>query len=82
MSTFFINSKPNFINSPRGLEKDPLDSMFLDSRVLDNFTLTNQLSTEALQRLNTCLSVIDEKCGKLVSLRPIIFGDNIKVTSV
>ena len=39
LSTFFINGKPNLINGPRGLPRNPPDSNFLDSWIFDNFVL-------------------------------------------
>ena len=37
---------------------------------------------KALRRFETCLLVNNNLCGKLVSLSPIIFDDNLKTTSV
>ena len=53
-------------------------------RVFDDFILADKLFAKDLQRLNTCLLVRDDLCGKLALLLelPPIFDDNRKVTSV
>lgn len=82
MSIFFDSSKPNYINSPRSLPRNPMNCAMLDIWVLDNLILANQLFTKDLQSLENCLSVNSKLCEKLVSLAPMKFFDNLRSTSV
>ena len=44
-----------------------LDRTILDSWVFDNFIVTDELFLIALRRLETCVSVNNNLCGKLIS---------------
>ena len=81
MSTF-INAKPTFINGLRSLPKNLSDYIILDSWVYANYTLADELFSKDLQRIETCLSVNSKLWGKLVSLVPIMFDNNLRVMSV
>lgn len=56
--------------------------MILDSWVLDNFVLANEWFAKSLRRVTTCLTVNKNLCQKQLSLLPVIFDDNFKVTSL
>ena len=53
-------------------------------KVFGNFVLADKLFAKALQSLETCVSVNNNLCGKLVSSLefPITFDKRFKVTSV
>ena len=84
LSTFTINDNPIFINGPRILPRNPTDCTILDNWVFDNFILGDELFAKILRSFETCLSVSNNSCGKLVlSLEsPIMFDENLRVTSV
>ena len=48
--------------------RNPPDCAILDSWVFDNFMLAYELFAKVLQSLETCVSVNNNLCGKLVSL--------------
>ena len=54
---FFINRKLTFITGPRSLSSNPLDCITLNSRVFDNFTLTDEFFAKDLQILEIYVSV-------------------------
>ena len=81
VSAFFTNGKSIFNNSQIRLSKIPPHSNSLDSCVFDNFTAFNELLVKAFQRLEICLLPYSEQCGNLVSTVPVMFDDNLKVTS-
>ena len=80
--TFFINGNPVFRNGPSNLPKSPPDCIILDNWVCDNFISVDKWFEKALRKFETCLLVNNNLWGKLVSLSPIIFDDNLKTTSV
>ena len=80
--TFLINGNPVFSNVPRGLPTNPPDCVILDNWVFDNLISVEEWFAKALRRLAACLLVNKDLWGKLVSLSPIIFDDNLKTTSV
>ena len=51
-------------------------------QVFDNLISVDEWYAKALRRFETCLLVNNKLCGKLLSLSPIIFDDNLKTTSV
>ena len=81
--TFFINGNPVFTKGPSNLPKNPPDCIIFDNRVFENLMSTDELLANALQILETCLSVKNNSCGKLVlsSESPIMLGDNLITTS-
>ena len=54
----------------------------LDSWVLDNLTLANELFAKVLRKFETCFSITNSLWGKPVSLflLTIIFADSLRVT--
>ena len=82
MIRFLINDKSTFINGSRSLPRNPLGCTIWNSWYFDNFMLTSELYAEALQRLETFLSVNSKLCRKLFLLVAIIFRDNLKVTPI
>ena len=82
MITFSINGKLNFINDPRCLQRNTPDCIILDSGVSGDFISYEELFSIALQKLMTCLLVIDRLCGKLFISVPIMSDDNLRVISV
>ena len=82
LSDFFINGKPIFSNGPRN-PKNP-NCTILDRWVFNNFILADKLFAKALQSLETCVSVNNNLCGKLLSLleTPITFGERFYDTRV
>ena len=78
--TFFIN--PVFSNVPRSLPTNPPDCVTLDNWVFDHLMSVEKWFAKALRRFAACLLVNKNLWGKLVSLSPIIFDDNLKTTSV
>ena len=80
LSIFFFNSKPVFSNGPKGLSRNPPDSIILDRRVFDSFILVEKLFAKALQRLAMCLLVNNSLCEKLASFLelPLMFDDSQK----
>ena len=51
--------KAVFSNGPRSQPKNLLNCTILDSWVLDNFILVDNLFAKALRRLETCVSVVE-----------------------
>ena len=82
VSILFINGKPTFINGGRILTRNPPDCIILDRKMFDTFSLTKKFFSKALQRLEAYITVNSKLCGKLVSLVPIMFDDNLRVMSV
>ena len=84
LSKFFIKDKTTFSNGPRSQLKSFPDCTILDSEVFDNFILVDELFAKALRSLETCLSVNNNLCGKLVFPleSPITFDERVKVTSI
>ena len=80
--TFFINGNPVFSNGLRSLPRNPPDYIILGNWVFDNLISVDKYFAKALRRFATCLLVNNNLRGKLVSLSPIIFDDNLKTTSV
>ena len=81
--TFFIDGNPVFNNGPRSLSRNRSDCIILVDWVFDSSASDDYLFEKALWRLETCLSVNNDLCGKLVSSLelPIIFDENLKTTS-
>ena len=50
---------PNSIKGLLSLTRNPSDLIILDSRVFDNFTVTNKLFAEAYQRLESYQSTVN-----------------------
>ena len=73
---FFENVCKPIINAP--------NCLILDNYVFENFILANELFAKALQISETCVSVNNNLCEKLVSSLelPIRFDERFKVTSV
>ena len=78
--TFFINDNPVFSNGPTNLPRNPPDWIIFDNWVFHNLISADELFAKDLQRLDTCLSV-NNLWGKLVSLSPTMFDDNLTTTS-
>ena len=49
------------------MHKNPPDCINFDNWVFENLISTDELFEKALQILETCLSVSNNSCGKLVS---------------
>ena len=79
--TFFINGNPVFSNGPTNLPRNPTDWIIFDNWVFDNLISADELFAKDLQRLDTYLSVNNNLWGKLVSLSPTMFDDNLTTTS-
>ena len=77
--TFFISDNPVFSNGPRSLPRNRPDYVIWDNWVFDSL-ISVELLAKALQRFGTCLLVNSNLWGKLVSLLPSIFDDNLKTT--
>ena len=77
--TLFINGNPVFSNEPSNLLRNP-NCIIFDNWVFDNLISADELFAKDLQRLDTCLSV-NNLWGKLVSLSPTMFDDNLTTTS-
>ena len=80
--TFFINGNPVLSNGPSNLPRNPPDWIVLDNRLFDNLISVDELFAKVLRIFATCLLVSNNSWGKLVSLSPITFDDNLKTTSV
>ena len=84
MCTFSINFKSTLINTPRKVPRNSPYFTILNSLVFDNFILANELFEKALKTPETCLTVNNNLCEKLV-LRlelAITFDERFKITSV
>ena len=79
--TFSINGNPVFRNGPSNLLRNRPDYIIFDSWVFDNLISVDELFAKDLRKLETCLSVINNSWGKLVSLLPTMFDDNLNTTS-
>ena len=53
-------------NGPRSLPKNPPGCTILDSSVFEKFVLSDELFRKGLQSVETCLSIANTLCGKLV----------------
>ena len=62
----------------------PLNCTILDKCVFENFILADEPFAKPLHIFETCVSVNNNLCGKLVSSLefPIKFDERLKVTSV
>ena len=82
--TLFISGNPVFSKGPSNLPKHPPDCIIFDNWVLGNLVSTDELFEKAFQIPETCLSVNNNSCGKLVSSfeSPIMLGDILVITSV
>ena len=80
--TFFIKGNPVFSNGPSNLPRNSPDCIIFDNWLFDNVILVDKLFAKALRRFETSLLVSNNSWGKLVSLSPIVFGDNLNTTSV
>ena len=71
------------INSSDGLTINPPNYTILNNGVFENFVLANEAFAKALRIFETCLSVNNNLCGKLVSSLelPIKFDERFKATS-
>ena len=77
--TFFIKGNSVFSNGPSNLPRNPPYCIVLDNWVFDNLISVNELFAKALRIFTTCLLVSNNSWGKIVSLSPIIFDDNLKL---
>ena len=75
--TFLINSNHAFSSGPSNLLRTPPDCIILDNWVFNNLISVDKWFAKALRRFPTCLLVNNNLWGKLVSLSPIIFNDNL-----
>ena len=66
--TFFIKDNPGFSNGPRCLPRSRHDCATLDICVFYHFILDDKLFGKAFWKFETCLSVSNNLCGKLVLL--------------
>ena len=82
LNTFFINGSPVFNNGSRSLPRNPPNCTILDNWVFDNLISVEEIFSKALQRFGTCLLVINNFWGKLISSSPTILCVNLKTTSV
>ena len=84
LSTSFINDKQILSNESRCLVRNLLDCSISDIWVFDDLILANKSLANALQSLQTCLSVSDNLSGILVSSLDswMIFNDSIKFSQV
>ena len=84
MNTFCIKGKQTFINGPRSLPRNLFNCTILDNQVFENVILSDASFAKPLPSLETCVSVNNSLCGKLVSLleSPITFDKRFKVTLV
>ena len=84
LSTFFIKGEPVFSNGPKSLPKNPTHCTILCNWVFDNFILVDEGFLKAIWRLENCLLVNNNLCGKLVSSLelPLSFDEIFNVTSV
>ena len=78
--TLFINGNPVFNNGRSNLLRNPPDCIIFDNWVFVNLISSDKLFAKDLQRFKTSLSVNDNLWGKLVSLSPIMFDDNLSTT--
>ena len=83
LSTFPVKSKPIFSNGAKSLPKIPPDGPILHSWVFESFTSADELLLKALQIFESCVSVNNNLCEKLVSSLelPFKFNERFKVTS-
>ena len=77
-----MKGNPIFSNGPNNLPKNPPDCIILDNWVFENLISTDKLFANDLQRFETCLLLNNNLWGKLFSLSPILFDDNLNTTSV
>ena len=84
LSRFFINGEPVFSNGPINLLRNTPDCTTLNSWISDSSIFGDKLLAKAFRILETCISVNNIICGKLVlSLEsPITFDESFRVTSV
>ena len=83
LSKFLVNGKTVFSNGARSLSRIPADCNILESLVLVDFVLSNEFFPKDFRSLETCISISNYLCGKLVSLEsPFIFDERFKITSV
>ena len=82
--TLFISGNPVFNKGQTNLSKNLPDCIIFDNCVLENLILADQLFENTLRIVETCLSVSNNSCGKLVSSleSPIMLGDILVITSV
>ena len=80
--TFFINGNPVFSNGPSNLLRNPSNCIIFDNWVFDNLISIDELFAKALWIFETCLFVNNNLWGKLISLSPIMFDNNLNTTSV
>ena len=79
---FFVNGNLVFSNGPSNLLRNPLDCIVFDNCTFDNLISAAELFAKVLWIFETCLSVNNNSWGKLVLLLPIMFDDNLNITSV
>ena len=80
--TFFISGNPVYSNGSSNLPRNPPAFIILDNWVFDNLISVDDFLAKVLQRFTTCLLVDNNLWGKLISLSPIIFDDNLKTIPV
>ena len=64
------------------MPRNPPHCIILDHWVFDNLISADEWFAKDLRRFATCLLVNNNLWGKLFSLSPIIFDDNLNTTSV
>ena len=67
LSTFPIEEKPHFSNSPRSLLRNHADCAILGNWVFDSFLLAHEPCANSLRAFETCVLVNYNLCEKLVS---------------
>ena len=83
LSIFFINGEPTFINCPRRLPKKHPDCTLSDSWVFD-VIIADELFAKVLRSFESCLSLCDNLCLKLVASveSPSVFYESVGITLV
>ena len=71
------------INGLGHLQRNPPNCVTLEINVFDNFKLADELFTKLIQIVETCLSVSNSLCWKLISSLelPTVFDEIFIVTS-
>lgn len=82
VGSYSINSKVTFFNFLRSLPRNSPGGIISNSCVFDKFILTVELNLKSLGGIETFSSLNNNLRGKSVSLVPIIFDDNFKVTAL
>ena len=62
LSGLFVKGILAFRNGPRNLSRNPPDCTVLDKLAFDNFILTDEFFSKAIQSFKTCLFVSNNWC--------------------